>query len=150
ARIEDHRPALPAPTAVRACAWPERRMTMSSSPLEVNPAPHPGAELEHLGGSLARVALALGLGLTLGGPPARAVRAARLPFTWAALPAGAALLARGSRGGLAPGLAAAGSRAALVGRRWHREDLRTGADAAWLARARATPADAARALARRV
>jgi hypothetical protein len=121
---------------------------MTSSYLAAGPGP--ATALLRAGGSPAVWAAALILAAALGGRAARAVRAARLHWSWPALFAGTALLARGGLGGLGLVIAAVGTRAAVIGRRWHREDLGASAAASRRARARVTPVDAAGGLARRV
>jgi hypothetical protein len=110
----------------------------------------PEVSLERLVSGIGGSVVALAAGLVLGGPAARALRGTRLHWSWAALAAALVLPARDALGGLAPAAFIAAVRASWSGRRWHREDLASGPEAARRARSRCTPLGVAGGLAQRV
>ena len=89
----------------------------------------------------------LAIGVILGGLLARTMRARHLHWSWAALAAVVAVLARQALGGAALTLVVATTIAAIRGRRWHREDIDAGSDLAEIARHRAHPLELVRSLA---
>jgi hypothetical protein len=89
----------------------------------------------------------LAIGVILGGLLARTMRTRHLHWSWTALGAGVAVVARQALGGAALTLAVATTIAAIRGRRWHREDIDAGSDLAVIAAHRAHPLELVRALA---
>jgi type IV secretory pathway TraG/TraD family ATPase VirD4 len=101
----------------------------------------PSAEFSHLlhllAGSMAGIALGLGLGVVV----ARAIRARGLHWSWLVVATAAALWLHSALGSLLPVGLAVSLSALLRSRRWHREDLDAGADLARAAKLRKGPAD---------
>jgi Type IV secretion-system coupling protein DNA-binding domain len=85
------------------------------------------------------------LGVVIGLIAAWAMRRAHLHWSWAAGACAFVFLGRTLFGGTATTLCTAALAAAVRGRRWHREDLRAGADLAEIAGERTTPLDGLRA-----
>jgi Type IV secretion-system coupling protein DNA-binding domain len=88
------------------------------------------------------------LGVALGILAARFMRSRHLHWSWAASGFALLLLAKPGLEGMAFTLALAALFASVRGRRWHREDVETGADLAELAGGRRTPLDLLRTLVR--
>jgi type IV secretory pathway TraG/TraD family ATPase VirD4 len=86
------------------------------------------------------------VGLALGLFAASLMRSRHLHWSWPAVGLVLLVLVKPSLGGSASTLAVAMLVAAVRGRRWHREDLETGADLAEIATRRQTPAALGRAL----
>src|SRR5437763_13320458 len=104
------RPASRRP--LRPCIGAARKevaMTSQHPYLEGSGGPHPAAVLWHLAGSAAPAVLALAAGLVLGRPAARALRGARLHWSWALIAAGSAFAMRGAPAGFAPAVVGAGA-----------------------------------------
>ncbi|HSZ04985.1 MAG TPA: TraM recognition domain-containing protein [Solirubrobacteraceae bacterium] len=87
------------------------------------------------------------VGLALGVLAARLMRGRHLHWSWAAGALGLIALVRPGLGDWAFTLALAAACAAIRGRRWHREDIETGADLADIAARRSRPLDLLGALA---
>ncbi len=87
------------------------------------------------------------VGVVLGVLAARFMRSRHLHWSWAAGALAIVVLARPGLGGAGFTLALAALLAAARGRRWHREDLETGADMADIAARRRRPLDLLRPLA---
>ncbi len=109
------------------------------SPQAVPPPLAPRALVEQLAGRLADLAVHGALGLLIGVLVARALRARRLHWSWAAWALAPALLAHALLDGWLAMLALAGISAAVWGRRWHREDLDAGMQPARIASRRPGP-----------
>jgi hypothetical protein len=97
------------------------------------------APLEQLGRWLFTTTVHLAIAVALGCLLAGALRRRGLRWTWIAPALPLAMLARPLLGAYAPMLAALELTALARGRRWHREDLRAGADLAEIAEARRGP-----------
>ncbi len=110
------------------------------SPEAVPPPLAPRAVVEQLAGRLADLAVHGALGLVIGALAARALRARRMHWSWAAWALAPALLAHAMLDGWLSTLALAGISAAVWGRRWHREDVDAGTDRARIAARRLGPA----------
>jgi Type IV secretion-system coupling protein DNA-binding domain len=82
---------------------------------------------------------ALLMGIALGWPAARLMRARHLHWSWSAAVTALIVLVRPVLGGAALALGAAALSATMRGRRWHREDLRAGGDLAEIAARRSSP-----------
>jgi type IV secretory pathway TraG/TraD family ATPase VirD4 len=95
---------------------------------------------------VARLTLELALGIALGALAARAMRARRLHWSWAAVALGAFALLHTLLGAWMPLALATSVTALMRGQRWHREDLDAGLDLARAAKLRARPLDLLRAL----
>jgi conjugal transfer pilus assembly protein TraD len=89
----------------------------------------------------------LAIGVILGGLLARTMRTRHLHWSWAALAAGVAVLARQALGGATLTLLVATTIAAIRGRRWHREDIDAGSDLGAIAANRVHPLELVRSLA---
>lgn len=121
----------------------------------INEAPYAGESqanplqpLEHMLQWLTSTTVHLAIGFAIGLIVARVMRSRHLRWTWAATALGVVFAGRSILGGgLATTLGAAALCATVRGRRWHREDLDTGADLAEIAAQRRGPVDAARSLA---
>ncbi len=96
---------------------------------------------------LASAAVHCALGMVLGALLASAMRRRHLHWSWAGGALASVLLTRPSLSGWWSTVALATALAAGRGRRWHREDLETGADLADLAARRASPRHLLRSLA---
>lgn len=115
------------------------------------PEANPLAPLGQLADWLTATTLHLALGLAIGLIAARAMRSCHLRWTWAAAALAGVVLGRSIvGGGTSLTLGTAALCASVRGRRWHREDLETGADLADIAAERRGPLDALRALLRRI
>lgn len=99
----------------------------------------PLAPLEQLGRWLVATTVHLTIAIVLGFLLASELRRRGLRWTWSTPALLLAMLARPLLGAYAPMLAASGLTALVRGRRWHREDLRAGADLAELADAQRGP-----------
>ena len=122
---------------------------MPSSVHTYEPAASPLAPVEGLLRELTSATIHIALGIALGLLAARAMRARHLHWSWAAIIFGVVLLARGVLGGgLVWLLGPAALSTARRSRRWHREDIDTGADLATLAAGRSRPLDTLRRTAR--
>ncbi len=109
------------------------------------------APAEHLIGLLVAFTIHLTVGIAIGLIAAHAMRSRHLRWTWAATAFLVVVLARPVLGdGLAFTLGVAALCAATRGRRWHREDIETGADMADVAAGRHGPLDLMRRLLRKV
>jgi len=93
--------------------------------------------------------LHIALGVAIGSLATRQMRSRHLHWTWAAAALAFAFLMRASLGSSALTLTTASFLATARGRRWHREDLDTGADLAETAAGRHKPLDLMRAMALR-
>lgn len=110
---------------------------------------NPLQPLEHMLQWLTSTTVHLAIGFAIGLIVARVMRSRHLRWTWAATALGVVFVGRSILGGgLATTLGAAALCATVRGRRWHREDLDTGADLAEIAAQRRGPVDAVRSLAR--
>ena len=121
---------------------------MSSSEYQTEPAVNPLELAEQLIRWFATTAVHLVIGLVIGLLMARMMRRRHLRWTWAA---GALVLVVCTRRILGSDTLTVGTAALCAtvrGRRWHREDLETGADVAVSATERLGPLDAMRLLAR--
>jgi type IV secretory pathway TraG/TraD family ATPase VirD4 len=96
---------------------------------------------------LAGAAIHCTLGLALGMLAARRMRSSHLHWSWAAAIFVLVLWVDPGLGGWAFTLALATAFASIRGRRWHREDIESGADLAGIASGRRTPLDLMRSLA---
>lgn len=124
---------------------------MSSSELTSSQAANPLVPVEQLAHWLVTGACELAIGLTLGLAATHLLRVRHLRWTWSVVALVAIVIARPLLGGgltLALGLAA--TSACARGRRWHREDLETGADMRDLADERRGPLDVIGLLVRRI
>jgi hypothetical protein len=122
---------------------------MSSSEYTSQSPVNPLVPVEQLAGRLVAGTIHLALGLALGLLVAHAMRSWHLRWTWAATALIAVVLTRTALGdGAALTLGAAALCATVRGRRWHREDVETGADMADVAAGRRGPLDFARRIAR--
>jgi Type IV secretion-system coupling protein DNA-binding domain len=99
----------------------------------------PLAPLEQLGHWLVTTTVHLAIAVALGFLLAGELRRRGLRWTWSAPAFLLAMLARPLLAAYAPMLAVLGLTALVRGRRWHREDLRAGADLAEIAEARRGP-----------
>ncbi|HWX46225.1 MAG TPA: type IV secretion system DNA-binding domain-containing protein [Solirubrobacteraceae bacterium] len=117
--------------------------TLANEP-NLNQEMDPLMPLEHLLRWLTGAILHIVLGVLLGLLAAYLMRRRHLHWSWAAATFALALLVRAALAGSASTLAVAALAAAVRGRRWHREDLRAGADLADIAAARTGPLDALR------
>jgi len=99
------------------------------------------APVERFGHWLLSVSMQCALGVVIGMIAARLMRGRHLHWSWAAAGLALVLLARSGLASATPTLAVAALCAALRGRRWHREDIDTGADLARLAVRRRGPLD---------
>lgn len=112
---------------------------------------NPLAPAEHLIGLLVTVTIHLTVGIAIGLIAAQAMRSRHLRWTWAATALLAVALARPILGdGLVLTMGTAALCATVRGRRWHREDIETGADMADVAAGRRGPLDLARRLLRKI
>lgn len=107
-------------------------------------APDPLESLRPLGDGLVALGGALVLGLALGAALARLLRERHLHWSWGLLAAAAALAARPLLAGVCLPASIAALAATRSARRWHREDLESGADLRAAALAEVTPLDQAR------
>jgi hypothetical protein len=107
---------------------------------------NPPAPAEHLAHWLVQTTMHTVLGLTIGMIAARVLRRRHLHWSWAGVGLAWAALAHALLAGLSTTVGIATLSAALVGRRWHRHDVASGADLAKLATARSTPVGLLRAL----
>jgi type IV secretory pathway TraG/TraD family ATPase VirD4 len=124
---------------------------MSSSEYTYQSPMNPLAAVEQLVNGLMAVMIHLAVGFTIGLIAAHAMRSWHLRWTWAAAASIAVVLARHALGeGAALTLGTAALCATVRGRRWHREDVETGADIADGAYGRGGPLDAVRWLVRRI
>jgi Type IV secretion-system coupling protein DNA-binding domain len=124
---------------------------MSPPEYTYQPPTDPLAPAEHLIGLLVAVTIHLTIGIAIGLIAAHAMRSRHLRWTWAATAFLALALAHPLLGdGLALTLGMAALCAAIRGRRWHREDIETGADMADVAAGRHGPLDLVRRLLRKV
>jgi DNA helicase HerA-like ATPase len=120
----------------------------------INEAPYAGESqanplepLEHMLQWLTSTTVHLAIGFAIGLIVARVMRSRHLRWTWAATALGVVFAGHSILGGgLATTLGAAALCATVRGRRWHREDLDTGADLAEIAAQRRGPLDAVRSL----
>ncbi len=113
-------------------------------------APNPLEPIEQLAHWLTAAAVHGVLGILIGLIAVRLMHHRHLRWTWAASAFGVDVIAAPVLGGGASWtLGIAALCAAVRGRRWHREEVRAGADLAELAADRRGPADALRTLARR-
>ncbi len=122
---------------------------MSSSEYTTEPERNPLAPLEELLHWLTTTTVHLAIGLAIGLIAATAMRRCHLRWTWAS---GALMLVVLARKTLGPDVLTLGTAALCAtvrGRRWHREDLETGADMADLATKRRGPLDVLRLLVRK-
>jgi Type IV secretion-system coupling protein DNA-binding domain len=111
----------------------------------------PLAPVEHLVHWLMATTIHLALGLAIGLIAARVMRSRHLRWTWAATALVGVVLGRSILGnGGAWTLGTAALCATVRGRRWHREDLETGADLADIASERRGPLDAMRSCVRKI
>jgi hypothetical protein len=130
---------------------PSSGYTTNESPYAVEPQANPLEPIEQLLHWLTSTTIHLAIGLVIGLIAARAMRSRHLRWTWAATALGGIVLGRSILGGgLAMTLGMAALCATVRGRRWHREDLDTGADLAEIAAERRGPLDAARSLRRKI
>ncbi len=124
---------------------------MSSSEYTYQSPSNPLAPIEQLAGWFMAATIHLAVGLAVGLIVAHAMRRRHLRWTWAATAFIAVVLARPVLGdGAALTLGTAALCATVRGRRWHREDVETGADMADIAAGRRGPLDFARWLVRRI
>ncbi len=107
--------------------------------------PDPLAPLAHLSQWLVGATVHVVLGVLLGVFAARLMRRWHLHWSWAAGAFALVLLVRTMLAGDAATLGIAALGAAVRGRRWHGEDVQTGADLAVIAAERTTPFDGLRA-----
>ncbi len=122
---------------------------MSSSEYTYQSPVNPLLPVERLVGWLMGATIHVAVGFLLGLIAVRAMRRWHLRWTWAAAGVIAVALARTTLGDrTAFTLGTAALYAAVRGRRWHREDIETGADMADVAIARSGPLDLARRLLR--
>jgi conjugal transfer pilus assembly protein TraD len=103
--------------------------------------PDPWLALHELIQWLTGTLLHCALGLALGIVAARQMRRHHLHWSWAVIALALVVIARSILGGLASTLLVACSLAAARGRRWHRQDLDTGADLGEIAADRFRPRD---------
>src|SRR5580693_1786661 len=101
----------------------------------------PVATVEELLHWLLTAAVHCAVGLALGVLAARLMRGRHLHWSWAVGALALIVLVRPGLGGWTSALALAALSAALRGRRWHREDVETGADLAAIAASRSRPLD---------
>jgi hypothetical protein len=104
----------------------------------------PLAPVEHLVQLVMGTTVHVVIGVLLGLIAARAMRRAHLHWSWAAGACALVFLARALFADTALTLCTATLLTAVRGRRWHREDLRAGADLAEIAEERTTPLDGLR------
>jgi DNA helicase HerA-like ATPase len=124
---------------------------MPSSEYTNEPAVNPLAPVEQLVHWLIATTTHLALGVAIGLIVARAMRSRHLRWTWAATALAIVVLVRSALGnGAASTLGTAALCATVRGRRWHREDIETGADLADVAAARRGPLDTVRSLVHRI
>ncbi len=119
---------------------------MPSSEYTNEPGIDPLAPLEQLGHWLLTTTLHVTLGLVIGLVLAGEMRRRGLRWTWAAGALALVVLAWPLFGGYALAVGSATLCAAVRGRRWHREDLLSGADLAEIAACRRGPMQALRSL----
>ncbi len=86
------------------------------------------------------------LGALVGWLLARWLRREHLHWSWAAIALGLVVMSLRSLSGVSMSIAVAALRATWLSRRWHREDLESGADRTEIAASRHSPRDAARSL----
>jgi hypothetical protein len=110
----------------------------------------PLAPLQQLAHWLVDTTVHVAPGLAIGAIAARMLRSRHLHWSWAAWGLAVDWLIRSPLGSWSLTLGVAALAAGLRGRRWHREDIDTGADLAEIARRRYGPPDALVALTRRV
>ncbi|HEY2283570.1 MAG TPA: type IV secretion system DNA-binding domain-containing protein [Solirubrobacteraceae bacterium] len=123
---------------------------MSSSEYTTEPAVNPLGPVEQFIHWFTATTVHLMIGLAIGLIAATAMRRLHLRWTWASGALMLVVLTRRILGGDALTLGTAALCATVRGRRWHREDIETGADMADAATGRRGPLDALRLLARRV
>jgi hypothetical protein len=141
-----HRSFTPRP-ALAPVHRKERRM--SSSEYTYQSPVDPLTPVEQLAGWFTVATIHVAVGLVLGLVAVHALRGWHLRWTWAAAGLIVVALTRAALGdGTAFTLGAAALCATVRGRRWHREDIETGADMADVAAARIGPLDLARRLVR--
>jgi hypothetical protein len=117
---------------------------MSSSEYTYQSPTNPLAPVEQLVGALMATTIHLAVGLAIGLVAAYAMRSRHLRWTWAAAASIAVVLVRHALGNdIAFTLGTAALCATVRGRRWHHEDVETGADMADVASGRRGPLDAA-------
>ncbi len=119
---------------------------MSSSEYTAEPAVNPLAPAEQLMRWLTTTTVHFAIGFAIGLIAATVMRRHHLRWTWASGALILVVLARRILGGDALTLGTAALCATVRGRRWHREDLETGADMADVASGRWGPLDALRLL----
>ena len=122
---------------------------MPSSEYKDEPAVNPLAPVEQFIHWLTTTTIHLAIGLAIGLIAATVMRGRHLRWTWAAGALVLVVLARRILGSGALTLGTAALCATVRGRRWHREDVETGADLADVAAGRNGPLDALRSLARK-
>lgn len=122
---------------------------MSSPAYTSEPVANPLVPVEELLRWVTSTAMHLAVGLVIGLIAATVMRRMHLRWTWAGGALALVVLARGILGGDGLTLGTAALCATVRGRRWHREDIETGADMAEVACGRHGPADALRSLARK-
>jgi hypothetical protein len=123
---------------------------MPSSEYNNEPAVNPLAPLEQLVHWLTTTTVHFAIGLAIGLIAATVMRRRHLRWTWAAGALMLVVLTRRILGGDALTLGTAALCATVRGRRWHREDVETGADLAEIAAGRRGPLDALRGLVRKL
>lgn len=124
---------------------------MRPSEYIAEPQPNPLVPAEQLLGWLTSTTIHLAIGLAAGLIAARVMRDRHLRWTWAATALAMVVLARPVLGGaVATTFGVAALCAAVRGRRWHREDIESGADLADVAAARQGPLDAVRWVVRKI
>jgi hypothetical protein len=122
---------------------------MPSSEYDNEPVVNPLAPVEHLVRWATTTTMHLAIGLAIGLIAATVMRRRHLRWTWAAGALALVVLARRILGGDTLIMGTAALCATVRGRRWHREDVETGADLAEIAAGRHGPLDALRSLARK-
>jgi hypothetical protein len=122
---------------------------MPSSEYTTGPAVSPLAPIEQLINWFTTTTIHLAIGLVIGLIATTVMRRRHLRWTWAVGALAVVVLARRILGGDALTLGTAALCATVRGRRWHREDVETGADMADVAAGRHGPLDALRSLARK-
>ncbi|MFI5005338.1 MAG: type IV secretory system conjugative DNA transfer family protein [Solirubrobacterales bacterium] len=117
---------------------------LNPNELDLNSQADPLAPLEHLFQWLTGTTLHIVLGALLGLLAAHLMRRRHLHWSWAAGVLVLVVLARAALVGAATTLGVGALVATARGRRWHREDLQSGADLAEIAASRTSPLDALR------